>query len=522
LLLLAVANTANIIQAETVRRGTELAVRALLGASSARLVRQMMSETLLVSAIAAAIAMVLSAWVLSALAKAVPYLMLFQSLRPIGIDWRALLFATAVAILAGLGASWLSVLRAMRVDLQSALRGQTSGLPEHARARRTLTAAQIAVTFVLLTGASLLGNSFLRLSRVDSGFDPENLIELVVQLPTWRYVDELEKRAALERVRVETTRLRDVVNVTISHSMPPGLESHSLTGVVTDDGPVTSKTEFVSTGLVDETFFATLGIPRLSCRTFDARDQQNAPAVSIVSRAFAQRFWPGRDPLGRRFRESVKAPWLTVVGVVGDVKNGSFERPLGALAYYTPRTQSPTWWYVGLIVRTRSAPEPIVPTMRSIVQRLLPDTPITGVETGYEYIAGSNSRVRFATLLMIAFAGVGLMVALIGVYGTFWCTVSERTREIGVRMALGAASADILRMVMAGSARLIAIGLCVGLPLAVIATRALRSLLFEVSPSDPTTLGIVTIFLTIAALVATYFPARRAAGVDPTEALRSQ
>ena len=211
-----------------------------------------------------------------------------------------------------------------------------------------------------------------------------------------------------------------------------------------------------------------------------------------------------------------------IVGVVGDVRNGGFDQALGPLAYYTARNQSPTWWYEGLIVRTRSAPEQTVPTVRSIIQRMLPDAPIVGVRTGDDTIAGANARVRFATLLMITFAGVALLVALIGIYGTFWCSVSQRTREIGVRMALGATSPDVLRMVLAGSLRLLAIGLAVGIPLSIAATRTLKSLLFEISPSDPATFAEVIIFLALGAMAATYLPARRAAAVDPVEALRMQ
>jgi putative ABC transport system permease protein len=522
LLLIAVANAANIIQAETVRRDTELAVRASLGASWPRLVRQLIVEALFVSAIAAIAAVVVSAWTLAVLVKAVPYLMSFQALRPIGMDWRALLFAIAIAAAAGIGASCLSAVRARSMDPQTALRGQASGVPGQARTRGVLTAAQIAVTLVLLAGAGLLGNGFLRLSRVDPGFDPDHLIDVEVQLPTWRYAGELEMRAALERLRAETMRLPDVVDVTIAHSMPPNLESRALDGVAIDDATLPATAGFVSTGLVDGRFFPTLGIPLLAGRMFDDRDQPNSPPVAVVSRTFAQQLWPRRDPLGRRFRESATAPWHMIVGVVGDVRNGGFDQALGPLAYYTARNQSPTWWYEGLIVRTRSAPEQTVPTVRSIIQRMLPDAPIVGVRTGDDTIAGANARVRFATLLMITFAGVALLVALIGIYGTFWCSVSQRTREIGVRMALGATSPDVLRMVLAGSLRLLAIGLAVGIPLSIAATRTLKSLLFEISPSDPATFAEVIIFLALGAMAATYLPARRAAAVDPVEALRMQ
>jgi putative ABC transport system permease protein len=522
LLLIAVANAANVIQAETVRRDAEFAIRASLGASWPRLVRQLMSEALLVSAIAAAIALVVSKWVLDALITGVPYLMSFQALRPIGIDWRALVFTAGITLFAGIGASWLSAVRAIHIDLEKALRGQGSGLPGQAQVRAVLTVAQIAVTLVPLIGAGLLGKGFLRLSAVNPGFDADRLINVNIQIPTWRYSGEAETRAAIDHLQDEVRRLPGVVDVTIAHSMPPDLQSRPLEGMVTDEVTFTAKSGFVSQGLVDGSFFTTLGIPLLSGRSFDNRDQMSTAPVAVVSRTFARQLWPAQDAIGKRFRESATTSWITVVGVVGDVPNGGFEQALGPQAFYAARTQAPTWWYEGVIVRTAFRPERIVRAFRAIVQRTMPDAPITGVNTGYDMVANVNARVRFATLLMIAFAAVALMVALIGVYGTFWSTVNQRTREIGVRMALGASPGYVLRMILAGSGRLLAIGLAVGIPLAVAGTRVLKSLLFEVSPNDPTTFAVVIAFLVAASMAATYLPAKRAAAIDPVEALRTQ
>ena len=521
LLAVAVANAANIIQAEMIRRDTEIAVRASLGASWLRLVRPFVAESLLLSAIAAIVALVATSWTLTALVRGVPYLMAFQSLRPIAVDWRAFLFAAIVAIVAGIGTSWLSALRARRIDPPLALRGQSAGLAGQARARSALTAAQIAIALVLLSAAGLLGNGFARLSRVDPGFDPTQLVAVDVQLPTWQYATDRQLRAALETLRATVKRLPGAVDVTVSHSTPPSLESRPLTGLMTDETPLTSTEGVVSIGLVDDRFFATLGIPLLSGRAFDDRDDERGTPVAIVSRALAARLWPDRDPIGRRFRESAAAAWLTVVGIVGDVHNGGFDQAIGPLAYYTARAQSPTWWYESVIVRTRTAPDRLVPDLRAAIQRSFPDGPIVGVRVGAETVAGVNARVRFLTVLTSIFAIVALTVALVGVYGSFWCVVSQRTREIGVRMALGASASDVLRLVLGGSARVIAAGLAVGLPLALVTSRLLRSWLFEVSPSDPPTFVAVAAFLAAAAMVATYVPARRAAAADPANALRT-
>jgi putative ABC transport system permease protein len=522
LLMIAIANASNIVQAEAVRRDTELAVRASLGASWPRLVRQLSCEALLVAAIAAAVAILVSAWALELLITAVPYLMSFQALRPIGIDWRALTFATAVATVCAIGVSWLTALRARRLDPQEALRGQSSGLARHSRARKVLTVAQIAITLVLLTGAGLLGHGFLNLSRVDPGFDPKHLVDVELRLPEWRYSGEADQRNALARLRDEAARVPGVVDATISYTMPPGLEFHPLDTLVADRPIDAPHSALVSTGVVDDRFFSTLRIPLLAGRAFDVRDGPNTPHVAVVSRSFAQRLWPGRDTLGKTFRESATAPSLMVVGIVGDVINGGFELQLGSLAYYTARAQSPTWWFEGLIVRTASDPERVVPALRSIARRVMPDAPIVDLRSGFDTIANANSRVRFSTLLMIVFASVALAVALTGVYGTFWCLITQRTREIGVRMALGASSGDVLRMVLAGSVRLIAIGVALGLPLALAASRLLKTQLFGVSPGDPMTMALVVAFLAAAALAATYLPARRAAAIDPADALRMQ
>jgi putative ABC transport system permease protein len=326
----------------------------------------------------------------------------------------------------------------------------------------------------------------------------------------------------LTRLRDEAARVPGVVDATISYTMPPGLEFHPLDTLVTKNPIDASHGAFVSTGVVDDRFFSTLRIPLLAGRAFDLPDGPDAPAVAIVSRSFAQRLWPGRDPLGETFRESTTAPPLTVVGVVADVTNGGFELQLGPLAYYTARAQAPIWWFEGLVVRTASDSEGVVPALRSIAQRVVPDAPIVDVRSGFDAIANANLRVRFSTLLIIVFAGLALAVALTGVYGTFWCLITQRTHEIGVRMALGASSGDVLRMVLAGSVRLIGIGLAIGLPLSLAASRVLTTQLFELSPSDPATIAFVIAFLAVAALAATYLPARRAARVDPAVALRTK
>jgi putative ABC transport system permease protein len=520
LLLIAVANTANVLLADTVRRDAEMAIRASLGASWLRLTRQVLTETLLVTAVAVGVALVVSSWAITALVKTVPYVIAFQALRPIALDWRALSFASLVAVFTAIGASALSILHAKRVNGQTALRGQTSGLRGQARARSALTAAQIAVTFALLAGASVLAGTLVRLSRIDPGFNPAHVVDVVVQMPSWRFTDDAQAETALEGVRADAARLPDVIDATLSNAMPPSLGSVALEDLTTGDGAARLGTGEVSVGRIDATFFSTLGIPLIEGRGIDARDRPGSQPAAVVSRALAERLAPRGDAIGRRFRESKSAPWLTVVGIVGDITSGDEGQAWDHLAFYTPRTQAPTWWYEGLIVKTRPMPEQIVPELRAVFHRAMPDAPVIEVTTAEAGLASSNARVRFATMLMTSCAGVAFALALIGVYGAFWCAVRQRTREMGIRLALGAAPSDVLRLVLGWGARLAMVGIVAGLPLALVATRSLRSLLYGVSANDPATFFVVAIGLAGAGVAATYLPARYASRIDPVSVIR--
>jgi putative ABC transport system permease protein len=513
------ANVANVLLAETVRRDTELAVRAALGASWLRLARQLLIETLVLSTVAVLVAAVFASWVLDAIASGVPYLMSFQALRPVSLDWRALACAALVGAASGTGAAALSIARARLVRSDASLRAGASGPPGHARARNTLTAVQLAVTLALLVGAGLLGREMLRQGRVDPGFNPDHLVHLVVQLPTWKYTEDAQARTALERLRDEALRVPGVTHATLSHVMPPAFGSHPLEDIEGAAAAPAAGAGDVSLARVDEAFFSTIGIPILAGRGFGATDRAGSLPVAIVSRSLGLRLWPDVDPLGRRFRESKDGPWLTVVGVAGDVARGG-DQPGNRLAFYTPRSQAPLWWFEGLIVRTVPPPDQVAPALRTLTQQIMPEAPIIEVITAREALANANARVRFAGRLMTGVAGVALVLALVGVYGAFWCAVRQRTREIGVRIALGASPGNILRIVLGATARVTLTGLALGLPLALAGARGVESLLFEVSPVDPATFLAAGSLLAGAAIAASYLPARHAARIAPADVLR--
>lgn len=521
ILLIATANASNILLADIVRREAEIAVRRSLGASALVLARQLLIEILVPTSLAVVIAVVIASWLLEMLAAGVPYLMSYQTLRPIELDWRGAIFAIAIALAAGAGAALAPFTQATR-DVSDALK---RGAPTTSRLglRDGLVVVQVAVTIVLLAGSGLLVNGFIRLMRVDVGFNPDGLTIVEISLPRWRFSDAAASRASLERLKSESLKLPDVTAAALSRGIPPHLSFQAAGEVETTSGRLSTDAFIpLSFADIDESFFATLGIPVVSGRSFDARDQAGAAHVAIVTRTLARRLWPDRDAIGQRFRRSSDEPWLTVVGVCGDVVNGGFDSPRGVLSVFTPRLQSADrFGYHTVVVRARSNGDQVGASLVALARQTIPGARVE-IERARDVIADEHARVRFATYLMSSLAAVAAALALVGVYGAFWCAVRQRTREIGLRLAIGAQPRDIVAMVLSSSARLAIVGLAVGLPIALAVARTLRSLLFEVSPADPVTLATVSIVLFVAALAASYLPARRGSRIDPCVALRDE
>ena len=520
LLLIAVGNAANVLLAEAVRRDTEMAVRASLGASFGRLVRQVVTETLLVTMVAAGVGAALAAVVVRLVAAGLPHILTFQSLRPMAMDWRAIAFAIGIAVAAGLGTALAPLTRARRSTVQSSLKSTAIAVTSHGRVRSALVVFQLAVTIILLVAAGLLANSFVRLNRAGPGFQTSNLITIGVQFARSQTGDKAAMDRFLDEWRQGAARVPGVMATTVAESIPPGLGFSRGTIETADGGVFTDSKADVAEGIIDDGFFSTLGIPLLQGRTFDGHDTPASPPVAIVGRTMAERLWPNSDAIGRRFRLDPALPWYTVVGVVGNVTNGTFDHPLGALTAYYARAQSKGLWpFETLVVRSAGPPASLEHALRELTRSLNSNLPIVEVETADELVAGANARVRFVTFLMWGFAAIATLLALVGVYGAFWYAVRQRTREIGVRLALGAAPRDIVRLVLGESARVVAAGLVIGVPVALGVSRAIRAMLFEVSPTDPLTLAVACIGLVAGALAASYLPARRAGRVDPTVAL---
>lgn len=521
LLLMATANVANVRLAQAVHRDGEMAVRASLGASRGRLTRQVVTETALVAVCATGLSIVMSTWAIRGMAAAAPSILTFESLRPMAIDWRAFTFAVVVAVVVGTGVALMPVLRVRRGDVVKGFKGATATAgAHHVRARNLLLGGQLAMTLVLLVGAGLLGAGFVRLLHEDPGFDADRILGAAIVLPAARFRTKADTDRFFNTLRREAALLPGVESATVSLGIPPGLGFRQDSIEIDHSAAITSEL-LVAQGEIDDGFFATLGIPLEQGRTFNAGDNVTSPSVAIIGHGLAHRLWPDRSPLGHQFRWLPDDRWWTVVGVVGDVKNGGFQQPTGDSAIYYPREQPDgPQRFLYLAVRTAGNPMALRPTIEQLVHRLDPAVPVLEMETANQVIAGENARVRFATFLMIAFAAIALILALVGTYGAFWYAISERTRELGVRVALGATPRDIVSLVLATSARLAIVGLVVGLALTLAATRILRSLLFETSPTDPAVLAIVTAGFLAAVLFATWIPARRASRTNPAEALR--
>ena len=524
LLLIAIVNAANVLLAEAIRRDAEMSIRASLGAGLARLARQVATETLLMTVTAAAAGIALSFGALRVVVAGLPWVMSFQTLRPIAIDRRALMFACLTAALVGIATALAPIARARRASLQASLKRAVISESSHVRLRSTLVVLQLAITTVLLVAAGLLANGFVRMNRIDFGYSPGNLLTVSVSLPATTLPTERGMAAFLDEWRRRAAAVPGVIAATVTGgAIPPSADFSRGSIETADRGVVTGTNAGLAVSDVDGDFFSTLGIPLLAGRTFDDRDGAGAMPVAVISRALAERLWPSADALGRQFRTERDKTWRTVIGIVGNVANGGIEQPADHLASYQARSQSnETWRYQSLVVRAAGHPGGLERPLRDVVRAIDPGVPVTEVATADDVIAEANARVRFATFLMWALAAIATALALIGVYAAFWCSVRQRTREIGVRLALGAEPSAIVGMVLGETALVALIGLAIGLPIAFAFSRVLRGLLFGVEPTDPLTFATASVLLVAAALVAAYLPARRAGCIDPTEALRHE
>jgi putative ABC transport system permease protein len=528
-LLIACANVANLLLARAVDRQKEIAVRTALGAGRGRLLRQLVSESL-VLALAGGIAGVLvGTWGVSLLAQLTTTL---PRANTIHVDAWVLAFTLVVSVLTGVLFVVVPAIRATRFDIREALneegRGTGSGGVKHHRMRATLVVAEVALALVLLVGAGLLLRSFAALQRVETGFDPSSMLVVDLPLSPVTYAQHLARTSMVERTIERAASLPGARRVAMTTGLP--MSGGGATIHFNIDGkPPKGPEEYRLAGYraVTPGYFEMMGIPLRSGRTFTERDRQGAPPVAIINESMAQQYFRDVNPIGQRFaigtEPDAESVFFEIVGVVGDVKH-SFEA--GAKSeYYLPYGQYPhpvlagMYRNVSLVVKTESDPTALVSSVRSALREIDPDQPLVKVRTMEQAIGESIAQPRLRTVLLTVFAGVAVVLAVFGVYGVMAYTVLQRTQEIGVRVALGASQQEVVRMVVAEGARLTAIGVVLGLAGAVLASRALEGMLFEMPGFDLVTFAGAALVLSGAAVLASYLPARRAATVPPLVAL---
>jgi putative ABC transport system permease protein len=525
-LLIACANVTNLLLVRTTARQRELTLRTALGASRSRIVRQLVTEGLTLSLIGSALGLLLALWSVNSLLALFPTTISnfnIPRLDNIPFDARVLLFALGLTLLTGMVFGVTPWLQTSKVNLNDSLK--EGGRSTSGRGRRLLEAlvvAEVGLAMVLLVGAGLMIRSFIRLQQTDLGFRTENALSLRMTLPAYKYSKPEQRGLFVEEVLRQVSAVQGVAAAGTVNFLPlsgwQGSRAFTVEGQQAANAAEQPEADY---RVVSADYFKAMGIPLLSGRQFDARDAASAPQVAIVNEVMARRFFPGQDPLGKRVNVGGldKPDWRQVVGVVGAVRHlGLADEPRPEI--YRPFSQDP-FPLVSLVVRsTTTDPQALAASVRNAIRAVDKDQPISYVMSMGELAAESLALRRVTMYLITLFAVIALFMAAVGIYGVMAYSVSQRTREIGIRIALGAQRRDIMRLVVGRGLLLTVCGLGLGLVSALLLTRLVSSLLYGVSAADPLTVAGISIFLAAVAFLASYVPARRAVRVDPLVALR--
>ena len=525
-LLIACANVANLLLARATSRHKEMAIRSALGASRIRVIRQLLTESVLLSIVGGSVGLLLAVWwsdLLVALGKEdIPRAV------HVGMDWRVLGFTLGVSLLTGLIFGLAPAFHSSKTELVESLKEGGRGTSEGARrnhVRNVLVVTELAIAVVLLVGAGLLIQSLWRLRNVSSGLQPDNVLTFNVTLPEIKYNTDKQAQFFIDlKQRLEATP--GVQSASSILPLPLSNDRFVISFEI-EGRPMAPKdhpsADYFATGVG---YFKTMGIPIVKGRDFDDRDKHGSTPVVIVSETFARQIFPNDDPIGKRIKpgigtyEDENTPWREIVGVVGDIRNRSLNTE-PKKAYYIPQTQVPFNQLVA-VVKTTGEPHGLISAVTKQVAAMDPDIPLFAVKSMPEYLSASVAAPRFSTTLLTIFAAVALVLTVVGLYGVMSYSVAQRTNEIGIRLALGAQSRDVLLMIVKQGGTLILLGLVIGLAGAYALTRLIASLLFGVTAKDPITFGAVAVLLAIVALLACYVPALRATKVDPMDALRCE
>ena len=530
-LLIACVNVANLLLAKAAVRQRELAIRSSLGAGRVRLVAQLLTESVLLALAGGVLGLVLALWFVRIVRAVVPSFLL-SGFAEIGVDWRVLGFTFGLSIITGLFFGVFPAWRASKLNLHDILkeggRG-TSGAGGHARFRNVLVASEVALSLVLLVCAGLMIRSLLAMGNVDPGIRPDHLLTMRLSTAEGRYADAAAVRAFYRQALEKVNSIPGVRGTSLSMGLPLQGASFGMPFQIASHAQVPiSEAPGEAYELVSHDFFRTMGIALRKGRFFTERDNESGPPVSIVNEAFVKKYMANEEPIGQRLLVEELVTGKTqlgppiawqIVGVIGNVKFGGLGEKDAVPVIYVPIMQSP-WPGAALALRTAGDPMRMAQTARTVLAQVDRDMPVTAVKTMEQIMTDSMSQSRMQTWLIAVFAGVALALAALGIYGVMSYSVAQATHDMGIRIALGASAANVLKIVLGRGLLLTAAGLLVGIGGALALTRVLASLLFNVKATDPWTFAGVSVLLAGVALVAGFIPARRATQIDPVVALR--
>jgi predicted permease len=530
-LFIACANLVGLLLVRVIRGRREISVRLALGASVAVVLRQSLIETLLLSIGGGLLGLALASAALRVGVLFFPETL--PRISSIGLDWKVVAFALGLAVLTGILCGLIPAVAAARTGVSDALkeggRTGTSG-SGHARLRSALVVAELAVALVLLTASGLLLRSFEKMRSVDMGFRTDHTLTASYSLPRQQYSTQAAVDAFDSALLSRLEQLPGVQAVGVTNVLPAAGRDYS--GSFVPEGYVPPKgtgMNFAFRPQVMGDYFRAIGVPILRGRDFTEADRADSPLVVIVNHTLAERYWPGQDPIGKRIHmggPGAPSPWLTVVGEIGDIKQTSADAETRN-QMYTPASQSASpdmlaGTYGSIVLRGQLPPEQMADSLRVVVRSIDPQLPLTQVESMEQVVEEGRVSRRFNTVLISSFAAAAVLLALLGIYSVIAFSASMRTQEMAIRLALGAQRAGVMRLVLVSGAKLGLIGCGIGAIGAVFATRLLRSMLFQVDPLDPTVMVLAAVSIFLLALAASLVPARRAASIEPMQALRAE
>lgn len=518
-LLIASLNVASLLVNRAIHRERELSVRTCMGAHRVTLLRQLMTESLVLALAGGLLGVILGSWMIDLFKAVAPQRI--PRLQSMSMDGTTLLVAAGLSLITGLFFGTIPALRIMRGSLSESLKegGRTGPSAGRARLRASLVVVQVALSLVLLVGSGLLIRSLAAVLGVNSGFNPENVMTVPVALPQGAYAEPSAKSALFERLVAEVRALPGVVSAAVVTQLPMAeayaLITFDIEGHPRQPGEPASIVEYHE---VSNDYFRTMAIPLISGRDVQVTDHQDANPVALISKSAAEQYWPGQDPIGKRVRFDPEQPWITVVGVVGDVRQRGLDAEIRP-NLYLPHTQAPTA-AMTLVVRAAEDSGSIVGPIRDRVRYLDARLPIGDALWMAQRLSRSTAERRFNMIVLCLFAIMAAVLTAVGLYGVVSNVVSQRTQEIGIRVALGARQSEVLRLILGYGMTLSAVGIVLGLLAAAVGIRAISSLLFGVSPTDALTFASVCVLLLLISLAACYLPTRRALRVEPTQALK--